>query len=196
MESAIFGLLGVALGALLTVVREWWFQSRKNRKEAEYLAIQVSCELERYAARCADVVGDDGLCHGQPDEHGYCAIQVEAPKFDPMSFKVEWKSLPTDLMYEILNFPYNAEIADHAISNTFEYAADPPDYCEGFEERQFQYAILGIAASRLATNLRKHVDLPSRAVGDWDPVRYMEEKKSAVESRRAERAARHSLPDL
>lgn len=196
MESAIFGLVGVALGALLTVVREWWFQSRKNRKDAEYLAIQVSCELERYVARCADVVGDDGLYHGQPDEHGYHVIQVAAPKFDPMSFKVEWKSLPTDLMYEILDFPYKAEIADHAVSNTFEYAADPPDYYEGFEERQFQYATLGIAASRLATKLCKYVELPSRAVGDWDPVRYMEEQRSAIESRRAERAARHSLPNL
>lgn len=196
MESAIFGLVGVALGALLTVVREWWFQSRKNRKDAEYLAIQVSCELERYVARCADVVGDDGLYHGQPDERGYHTIQVETPKFDPMSFKVEWKSLPTNLMYEILDFPYKAEIADHAVSNTFEYAADPPEYDEGFEERQFQYATLGIAASQLATKLRKHVELPSKTIGDWDPARYMEEQKSAIESRRAEKAAWHSLPNL
>ena len=40
MESAIFGLVGVALGALLTVAREWWFQSRKTRKDAGYLAIE------------------------------------------------------------------------------------------------------------------------------------------------------------
>ena len=196
MESAIFSLVGVALGAILTVAREWWFQSRKNRKDAEYLSIQVSCELERYVVRCAKVVGDDGLCQGQPDEQGYHAIQVEVPKFDPMSLSVEWKSLPANLMYEILDFSYKAEIANQAISDEFEYVADPPEYSEGFEERQFQYATLGISASQLATKLRKHIGLPARSVGDWNPVRYMEEQKSSIESHRRKRAARHSLPDL
>lgn len=194
MESAIFGLVGVVLGALLTVVREWWFQSRKTRKDAEYLSIQVSCELERYMSKCAEVVSDDGLCEGQPGKDGCHSIQVQAPKFDPISLNVEWKSLPVNLMYEILDFPYKAEIANQAISAAFEYDAGPPDYLEGFEERHLQYATLGLAASQLATKLRVFVDLPARSVGDSNPVRYMEEKKCAVESERAMRAARE--PDL
>lgn len=193
MESAIFGLVGVALGALLAVAKEWWFQNRKNRKEAEYLAIQISCELEWYAIRCAEVVGDDGLCHGERDENDGRKRQVKAPKFDPMSFNVEWKALPVKLMYEILDFPYKAEIADHDISSTFDYD-DQPDYERGFEERQFQYASLGIAASQLATKLRKHVGIPERerTVDDWDPVQDMKERRSAIELRRAESAARAS----
>jgi len=194
MESAIFGLVGVALGALLTVAREWWFHSRKTRKDAEYLAIQVSCELERYMAKCAEVVGDDGLCDGQPDEDGYHSIQVQAPKFDPMSLNVEWKSLPVNLMYEILDFPYRAELAEHSIFAAFEYNAGPPDYWEGFEERHLQYATLGLEASQLATKLRRYVDIPARGVGGWNPVRYMEEKKYSIESKRATRATRK--PDL
>lgn len=196
MESAIFGLIGVALGALLTVAKEWWFQSRRTQKDAEYLAIQVSCGLERYVAGCVAVVGDDGLYHGQTDEHGYHTIQVETPKFDPTLFNVEWRSLPTNLMYEVLDLPYKGEVADHAIWGAFEYAAGPPDFYEGFEERQLQYATLGITASRLAVMLREHVGLPARVVGDWNPIEYMEEKKSAIETRRVESAARHSLPDL
>jgi hypothetical protein len=101
MESAVFGLLGVVIGSLLTVAKEWWFQNRKSRKDAEYLSIQVSCELERYAARCAEVVADDGLCEGRPDENGYCTPQVTPPEFDPRSFDVEWKALPASLMYEV-----------------------------------------------------------------------------------------------
>jgi len=194
MESAIFGLVGVFLGAVLTVAREWWFQSRKTRKDAEYLSIQVSCELERYVAMCAEVVGDDGLCDGLPDEDGCHSIQVQAPEFDPMSLNVEWKSLPANLMYEILDFPYKTEVANQAIAAAFEYEAGPPDYWEGFEERQLQYATLGLAASELATKLRSHVDLPARSVGDWNPVRYMKEKKSAIESKRAKRAAQ--MPNL
>jgi hypothetical protein len=36
--------------------------------------------------------------------------------------------------------------------------------------------------------------LPARSLGDWDPVRYMEEKKSTIESKRAKRATEE--PDL
>lgn len=189
MESAIFGLVGVALGALLTVAREWWFQSRKNKKDAEYLSILVSCELERYAARCADVVGDDGLFEGQPDENGYSTIQVGAPKFEPHAFSVEWKSLPAHLMYEILNFPYKAELANSSVSTAFEYAATPPDFSEGFEERQLQYACLGLAALKLAARLREYVGLPPRDIGEWNPAEYMEGQKTDIELRRKESEA-------
>ena len=193
MESAIFGLVGVALGAVLTVAKEWWFQRSRNRKDAEYLSIQVSCALEQYAAHCANVVADDGLCYGQPDKDGYSRIQVSSPTFEPESLKVEWKSLPANLMYEVLDFPYKAEVAEKRVDSAFEYAATPPDFDEGFEERHFQYATLRIAASKLAAKLRQHIGLPARSAGDWDPVCYMEEKKSAIELRRMERARNHSL---
>jgi hypothetical protein len=196
MESAIFGLVGVALGALLTVAREWWFQSRKNKKDAEYLSILVSCELERYAACCAEVVGDDGLCQGQPDENGYSSIQVEAPKFEPHSFSVEWKSLPAHLMYEVLDFPYKAELASKSISAMFEYAATPPDFSEGFEERQLQYACLGLAALELADKLRGYVGLPLRDIGEWNPAEYMERHKADIESQRKKRASQYVMTDV
>lgn len=196
MESAIFGLVGVALGALLTVAREWWFQSRKDKKDAEYLSILVSCELERYAARCAKVVGDDGLCEGQPDENGYSSIQVETPKFESHAFSVEWKSLPALLMYEVLDFPYKAELAAQSVSAAFEYAATPPDYSEGFEERQLQYACLGLTALELARKLRGYAGLPPRDIGEWSPTEYMERHKADIESRRKERASQYVLTNV
>lgn len=196
MESAIFGLVGVALGALLTVAREWWFQSRKNKKDAEYLSILVSCELERYAARCAEVVGDGGLCEGQPDENGYSSIQVQTPKFEPHAVSVEWKSLPASLMYEVLDFPYKAELAAHSVSAAFEYAATPPDFSEGFEERQLQYACLGLAALELATKLRNHVEIAPRDFGEWNPAEYMERHKADIELRRKESASKYVMTDI
>jgi len=146
MESAIFGLVGVALGAVLAVAREWWFQTRKNKKEAEYLAILVSCELERYAAHCAEVVGDNGLCEGRPNESGYATIQVKAPKFEPQALSVEWKSLAGDnLMYKILDFPYKAELASQSVSAAFEYAATPPDF-PGRVSRNASFNTLALAS--------------------------------------------------
>ena len=118
----------------------------------------------------------------------------KAPKFEPLAFGVEWKSLPANLMYEILDLPYKAEVANQCVSAAFEYAATPPNFEEGFEERQLQYATLGIAASQLTTKLRNYASLPTRSVGEWDPVRYMEEQKATIGVRRAERASRYSVP--
>lgn len=196
MESAVFGLVGVALGALLTVVREWWFQTRKNKKDAEYLSILVSCELERYAARCAEVVGDDGLHHGLPDASGYSSPQVEEPSFDPLGFNVEWKSLPAQLMYEVLDFPYKAELSKNSVSAAFEFAATPPDYSEGFDERRLQYAHLGLSALKLAKNLRGYVGLAQREIGEWNAEEYMERHRIDIESDRKERAKRNVLSDV
>ncbi len=186
MESAIFGLIGVALGAFLTVLREWWFQNRKNRTDAEFLAIQISCALERYAAQCVEVVVDDGLYQGQRDEENCFAPQVEKPKFDPESFKVEWKALPVKLMYEILDFPFKAELADQHISNVAEFAAPP--YRETIEERQYQYAILGIAAEKLVKMLRKNAGIHQRENNEWNRLAFMEEKKVEIEETRAQRS--------
>lgn len=196
MESAIFGLIGVVRSALLTVARKWWFQNRKDKKDAEYLSILVSCELERYAAPCAEVVGDDGLCQGEPDENGCHSIQVAAPKFEPHAFSVEWKSLPALLMYEILDFPYKAELASKSVSAAFEHAATPPDYSEGFEERQLQYARLGLAALKLAEKLCGYVALPPRDIGEWNPAEYMERHRSDIESQRKKRASQYVLTDV
>lgn len=197
MESAIFGLIGVALGAILAVAREWWFQNRKSKKEAEYLVILVSCELERYASRCAEVVGDDGLCEGQPDEEGYSSIQVPSPKFDPHEFSVEWKSLPGNLMYAVLNFPNKAGFAEKTVSEAFEHAATPPDYWEGFEERQLQYAQLGLAALELADQLRNYVGLASlNSNSEWNPAKYMERHRADIDLIRKKRAIHYKVTDV
>lgn len=194
MESAIFGLLGVLLGAVLTVAKEWWFQRRKDRKDADYLAIQVVSQLERYVRGCAAVVGDDGLVEGRPDENGYSRVQVTAPKFEPELLKVEWRSLPTTLLYEVLDLPRKEESASECVDHAFEYAT-PPDFDEGFEERQFRYANLGIAASHLATRLREHAKLPQRGDDERKPVAYMEGRLVEIENERTERRVRPSLLD-
>jgi hypothetical protein len=149
--------------------------------------------LERYVSRCAEVVGDDGLCDGQPDKNGCRRIQVSVPKFEPELAKVEWKSLPAALMYEVLDFPNKTEIASGSVNAAFEYGATPPDFEEGFEERQYQFATLGIEASRLARKMRNHVGLPSKPAADWDPVAFMEKERSEILKRRKERTTRSGL---
>lgn len=143
MVTAIFGLICVVVGALLTLAREWWFHRHKTQKEREYLAVVASCALDAYARQCAAVAADDGLYHGQTDQDGYHRIQTDTPKFEPEKLAVEWKSLPARLMYQILDFPNQADLAESKVEGAFDYSATPPDFAEGFEERMFEYAKLG-----------------------------------------------------
>lgn len=191
MESAVFGLIGVVLGAVLTVAREWWSQRVKDVKDAAFLAVQVVGQLDRFVAGCASVVADDGLSEGRPDEQGYRRAQVTPPKFEPENFNVEWKSLPLELMYGVLDLPYKIGAANHSIENAYEYQATPPDFDEFFEERQYQYALLGIEAARLSTALRHHAKLPLRVAEEWDPVQYMLQARSKIDSLREDAATRN-----
>lgn len=116
---AISGLVGVIVGAVLTALREYFFQRRSDLKDREYLAIQVSCQLERYVAGCVAVVADNGLYHGETDENDEYTAQAIVPKFEPELLKVEWKSLPVKLMHEVLDFPVKAEKANSTIDDAW-----------------------------------------------------------------------------
>lgn len=180
MESAIFGLIGVALGGLLPLAREWWFQRRQEAKDAGFLVILVARQLDLYVSNCASVVADDG----EPNMGNYYQPTTSTPAFKLELLEVEWKSLPVGLMYEIFDFRFWAEQAEKKSSNAFEHAS-PPDFEEGFEERQYQYAILGIRAHELANRLRAHIGLPPRQyVGNWDPIYFMQGEKSKIEKLR------------
>lgn len=184
MESAVFGLIGVVLGAVLAIAKEFFIQHQKNQKDVKYLSALVSCELEQYVLRCADRVGDDGYL----DEEGRTISRVKNPKFEPLALAVEWKSLPPELMYEILDFPYKADSANRSVEEAFEHAC-PPDYEEGFEELRFQYAILGIAASQIVSKLRVNAGFPVRSIGECKSLKYMEQQKALIDDLRAKRAS-------
>ncbi|USF86401.1 hypothetical protein [Candidatus Endoriftia persephonae] len=194
MDKTAYVLIGVVLGVFLNAIKEWWFKKGTNKKELEYLAIRISCILDTFVNGCADVIADDGLCYGQPDKDGYRSIQTKTPDFDPLSVEVEWKSLKAEIMYEVLNFPNQIQSANHKISGAFEYAASPPDYEEGFEERQLQYATLGLKAYKLATKLRTIGNLPAQATpgkDEWNPIQFMEQKIKDIEKLQKERSSRN-----
>ncbi|WP_321821228.1 MULTISPECIES: hypothetical protein [unclassified Burkholderia] len=194
---AIFGLIGTVVGALstagLTWFRERWFQVRKSAKDLEYLVIQVSCELERYVARCADVVADDGRYRGETDANGSLRVQVEDPKFQPELLKVEWQALSAKDMYEILDFPLRAAEAKSYLDSVWEDSS-PLDIDEWFVERQYRYAKLGADASALAARLRGLVGLPCHraAEGEWDGLAFMAQRREQIEQRRAIEGTRPS----
>lgn len=105
MREALFGLVGVFVGAMLTWVREVWSDRRTRGRHARYLAIRVVCVLDRYIESCAEVVSDDGLCHGQRNEQGYLVPQIPLPAPPAFPEDLDWKSIEPSLMYLILSLP-------------------------------------------------------------------------------------------
>ena len=188
MDKAIIGLIGVFLGAALSITRELWLDYRSQKKKAEYLAILVACILDRYVDGCVSVVSDNGLTN----QDGITVTQVTTPDLDLNSIDVDWQSLPSDLMYEILSFPNLIEEANHKISSVAEYVASPPDFEEVYEERHYEYAILGIKAAQLAEKFRQTYSLPIRDFNSWNPIEYMKQKKAEISSIRLERERAHA----
>lgn len=148
MEKVLIGLIGVFSGFFLSFTKGLWLEWKSKRKNAEFLAIHVVCMLDRYVDGCVGVVNDDGLRYGQCNAEGYREIQTSLPTFELQNLGVDWKTISAELMYRILGFPNEIQSANNSIDSSFEHVASPPDYEEGFEDRQYQYTRLGLKAHR------------------------------------------------
>lgn len=65
------------------------------------------------------------------------------PSLDPTKFAVEWRSIDEKIMFDIHDLPYQIGLSNDAISAVCEYDSTP-DYSDWLEERQYQYARLGL----------------------------------------------------
>lgn len=195
-SSAWIGVAGVVVGALLgaglTLLREWIFHHTKVQKDRAHLAILVSAQLDRFVMGCAEVVDDNGLWRGQPDKDGNHVAQTTSPTFEPGTLDVEWKSLPVELMHRVLDFPFAIEQVEAKLQKIGD-DADPPEYAEWFDERQFSYAKLGDKAATLADELRAAIGIPMRPTEEWRARRHTSERLEQIERRRRQLSDRHFL---
>lgn len=190
MESAIFGLVGVIVGSISTIIKNWWLHYIKAREEAKYFSILIVFALDRFVEGCTSVVYDDGLSEGSYGSDGCRSIQVESPNFEPQLLVGEWKCLPVELSYAILDFPNHIRSADGSVSYAFEFNDCPPDHNLGFEERQYLYAQLGCKAIKLADKIRANASLPKNKYGRWNPNLIFNEIIQSIEkSRQKEKAS-------
>lgn len=196
MTDAIFGLLGVIIGAMITWLQQYWTNKQDITKKARYLAIRVVCILDKYIENCVEVVTDDGLCDGQRTKEGYLVPQVDLPDIPVFPDDIDWKSISYDLMYQILSFPSDIEAADNKIAVITEYAAFPPDYEELFEERVFQYSQLGLKVYELTKKLRKTYQIPDRNYKHWNPVSELKSAFNDVQLIRAKRQKQQTMDTL
>lgn len=183
MEKLLIGTVGVVLGALLTLLRDFWTDYRTRKRKAAYLAIRVTCVLERFIDGSVSVALDNGGA----DQQGCLHTTTLQPELNLEELDVDWQSLPLDLMYEILNFPSDIEEANKFIASVAEYVACAPYYEEVFEERHYQYSKLGLKAHDLATRLRAKYGMPQKKFENWDPIEHLVEIKEKIEKLKQQR---------
>ncbi len=161
LAPAVSGLSGVWLGAYMTGKREERKEDRQLARESAYLATLVVAYLDRLVDDCLLVSLDDGTHYGVPaGDDGLChEYTTPDPKFSPLELAVDWKALPVELMFDVLNLPYKIGQAEVSVRAIAEHDG-PPEYRDTFLTRQYQYAGIGLDASALARKLRKHAGLP------------------------------------
>ena len=196
--TGVIGIAGVLAGSLITVVQAAVGAWVKRRKEAAYLAILVVAHLDRLAASCLYVALDDGSEYGRPaGEQGeeYRAT-TSAPEFKPLEINVDWKVLPRDLMYAILELPGKRERIQNRLAGIEEYASDYPDHTEWFWSRRRAYAELGLEVSAIVKRLQDHASMPSEKQKkvDWGRDSQLQEVIEKIDQARAsyeQRIAEH-----
>ena len=179
VESAIFGLLGVITGSLLATAKEWFFEHRKSQKDAEYLAILVSRELQRFRTACEEVVQDYNQRDWHP-EYGFHGSAIgECPEFKPESIDVNWKSIPPRITDQIFFIPTEIEAARRYVGFMFHVGSSDNADCD--EELAFRFAGLGVKAIALAHKLRKTVGLPADKLTRKDEDDWLAEQIRDIE---------------
>ncbi len=167
--GAVFGLIGVIVGAAITWLQAYWTNKQATNKNARYLAIRIVCILDKYLVDCAEVVKDDGLSFGQRTPDGCLAPQVKAPGPPVYPDDVDWKSIDPELMYQILSLPSEVEGGDRMIKAT-EDISGPPDYESWFLERKFYYCQFGLMAYALSEKLAEKYKIKKKTYNNWDPA--------------------------
>jgi len=204
--SAVSGLTGVGIGALLTHLRELRAENIKDKRDTSYLAILVVTHLDRFANGCMSVAFDDGTSEGRPagEDGVYHRTTVRPPEFAPLDINVEWRVLPRELMYDILEIPAKQEHLENQLSGVMEFD-DPPEYAEFFMHRRRNYADLGLKVSGVAKRLREFAQMriEESIPGDWNRDAAMQEvidkldaERSAHDKRQAESWAKIETPPV
>lgn len=149
--GAVSGIASAFLTTKFTTSASRQQALRVEEKDAAYLTSQVAPALRQYAETCLLVTHDDGYDEGRRAGANDCAeAVVKTPTFSPKELTVEWKSLDSKLMLEILTFPDLMTPIVGVPSGDYD---DPPDYEAYFLDRQRRHASLGLYALDLVKRL-------------------------------------------
>ncbi|MHA0917135.1 hypothetical protein ACR9H8_20640 [Kosakonia cowanii] len=162
--SLIGGVTGGVIGHFTNHALVWIKESLQSSPERKFICAELVFLLENYARKCAEVVNDNG----EPSEpYGELQpITVLPDVIDYTVIKGNWRALKSKTMYEICSMPPLQHESIKLISFMGDMSS-PPEHREYFDERQFQFAQLGIKAAELACEIRKENHFPNGNLDAW-----------------------------
>lgn len=184
MNEAYIGLVGVAVGGFIAIFKDLFASLFKQRKNAEYLAIQIVCIIDEFIDKCYEIVVDDGTDEqGRPagkhdNGNGYyqefLEPQIDLPNEVRYPSDIDWKSIDAKTMYRILMLPNTIRNTNQSIYLSSEHSFEP-NHEPIFEARQNGYAKLGLEAAKIEIELRKAYKLPAKERELYNPIQKFEE---------------------
>ena len=161
ISGAIFGFLGVLVGACVPWLQSAYSENRKRKNSAEYLALRVVNVLEKFILGCADVVLDDGTQTEEYNKTGCHQARVQTPIHITYPQDLDWKSIDVKLAFKLLALPNRIDKADSTIGMCSS-TSEPPYFDEFFKARRKIYAEIGLEALKIEVTVREKYGLPSK----------------------------------
>ncbi|MEQ2355467.1 hypothetical protein [Pseudoalteromonas piscicida] len=178
IEKLIILIIGSCLGFSFAILKDWINERGRLKSEQYYLAIIVTAYLENFLSKCTEVVWDNG----KVDAEGCRRVTAEQPELSLIDLDVNWKSLDKKLLYDLLMIPEKVHDAKLKVSEAIEYAYNPPDFDEIFDERKLQYSKVGLLVCSLIERLRNTCNLPEKEASKWSFEQVFNEVKTEVET--------------
>jgi len=192
-------ILAAVLGALIVWLTTYFTEHRKaaatKSRDAAFLGVVVLIHLDKFISECATVASDDGTVLGQAsgrDENGedYYAPQTHTPTLEIEELKVEWRSIPPQLMYAVYSLPLKIrdalEYLDHVSDGGW------PDGTEYMAARQERFAQIGVAAADIAQELRVETGIPAVIERKWSAEKHLRERNEFYKAQAESQEAAHN----
>lgn len=145
---------------------------QKRESEFRYIVIELIFRLEEFAQKCALVAADDGIA---PQVDAELVASVADPVLTLEDIDGEWKSIPPGLLYFIRELPVRQRSIRPVLEEVNDKLWDPPENAHWFDERQRQYARIGLSSIRLVRRLRRLGGYPETRLADgvYSPMQVM-----------------------
>ncbi|MBD8165424.1 hypothetical protein [Erwinia persicina] len=127
----------------------------KRLTEFRFICSTLIFRLEGFAQGCADVAQDYGK-----SDRGIFRSDYPYPDISFSDVDGDWKSLPSLLLYQVLELPVLRQDAVLRIGGETDYLHDANEHRRAWEVRQKHFSLLGFRACVLVARLRRLCGFP------------------------------------
>ncbi|EMX9090294.1 hypothetical protein [Klebsiella oxytoca] len=154
MEKETWTLLGAAVAVVVPLIyntiKEAIWESKKQKKEEQYIIVQLLFVLDKYISECDFLAGNDGK---YDPEFEYKVMSYERPELKLSSVKGDYKYLDTDMLYRLYSIESKHAQVIHTLANLDDDYFFDREFPKYFAKRRELYAIHGLYVVELSEDI-------------------------------------------